>query len=149
MDHTPSSRQRAFFRYLTATLVDLAVLNLCIEYWREYVAADSFTITLVAAVLLQILLKLTIVLERRVSAFFNARPLGFSKFMRFFTAWLIPVRVEVRHSPKRWRWPSATACVSAAPSTGSCPDRGRCRVARGRGGPRVDLPPHGLRERDG
>ena len=89
MDHTPSSRQRAFFRYLTATLVDLAVLNLCIEYWREYVAADSFTITLVAAVLLQILLKLTIVLEHKVAAFFNARPGGFNKFMRYFTAWLI------------------------------------------------------------
>ena len=89
MDHTPSARQRAFFRYLTATLVDLAVLNLCIEYWREYVAADSFTITLVAAALLQILLKLTIVLEHKVAAFFNARPGGFAKFMRFFTAWLI------------------------------------------------------------
>jgi len=76
-------------RYLTATLVDLAVLNLFVEYWREYVAADSFTITLLAAVLLQVLLKLTIVLEHRVAAFFNARPGGFNKFMRFFTAWLI------------------------------------------------------------
>lgn len=89
LDHTPSNRQRAFYRYLTATLVDLAVLNLCIEYWREYVAADSFTITLVAAALLQILLKLTIVLEHKVAAYFNARPGGFAKFMRFFTAWLI------------------------------------------------------------
>ena len=38
---------------------------------------------------LQVLLKLTIVLEHRVAAFFNARPGGFNKFMRFFTAWLI------------------------------------------------------------
>jgi hypothetical protein len=89
MDHTPSPRQRNFSRYLTATLVDLAVLNLFIEYWREYVAADSFTITLLAAALLQVLLKLTIVLEHKVAAFFNARPGGFNKFMRFFTAWLI------------------------------------------------------------
>jgi hypothetical protein len=89
LDHTPSSRQRAFFRYLTATLVDLAVLNLFIEYWREYVAADSFSITLLAAAVLQVLLKLTIALEHRLAAFFNARQGGFAKFMRFFTAWLV------------------------------------------------------------
>jgi hypothetical protein len=89
LEHTPSPRQRAFLRYFTAVLVDLAVLGLFVEYWREYVAADSFTIMLLAAVLLQVLLKLTIVLEHRVAAFFNARPGGFAKFMRFFTAWLI------------------------------------------------------------
>jgi hypothetical protein len=27
--------------------------------------------------------------EHRVATFFNARPGGFNKFMRFFTAWLI------------------------------------------------------------
>jgi len=87
-EHTPSMRQRVFMRYLTATLVDLVVLNLFVEYWG-HVEADSFTITLFAAVLLQVLLKLTIVLEHHVAAFFNARPGGFNKFMRFFTAWLI------------------------------------------------------------
>jgi hypothetical protein len=88
MDHTPSTRQRAFSRYLTATLVDLVVLNLFVEYWDK-VTATSFTITLIAAVILQVLLKVTIVIEHRVAAFFNARPGGFNKFMRFFTAWLI------------------------------------------------------------
>ena len=88
MDHTPSAKQRAFSRYLTATLVDLVVLNLFVEYWDQ-VTASSFTITLIAAVILQVLLKLTIVLEHRAAAFFNARPGGFNKFMRFFTAWLI------------------------------------------------------------
>ena len=87
-EHTPSLRQRVFMRYLTATLVDLAVLGLFVEHW-EYVSADSFTIILLAAVVLQVLLKLTIVVEHRVAAFFNARPGGFSKFMRFFCAWLV------------------------------------------------------------
>jgi hypothetical protein len=87
-EHTPSLRQRAFARYFTATLVDLAVLGLFAEYW-EHVSADSFTIMLLAAVVLQVLLKLTIVLEHRLAAFFNARPGGFNKFMRFFTAWLV------------------------------------------------------------
>jgi hypothetical protein len=87
-EHAPSGRQRAFMRYLTATLVDLAVLGLFVEYW-EYVSADSFTIILLAAVVLQVLLKLTIALEHRLAAFFNARPGGFARFMRFFTAWLV------------------------------------------------------------
>ena len=75
-EHTPSKRQRVFFRYLTATLVDLVVLGLFAEYW-EYVSVDSFTIMLLAAVILQVLLKLTIVVEHKVAAFFNARPGGF------------------------------------------------------------------------
>lgn len=88
LDHTPSIRQRKYYRYLTAILVDLAVLNLFVEYW-EHVSADSFTITLLAAVLLQVLLKLTISLEHRLAAYFNAKPGGFARFMRFFTAWLV------------------------------------------------------------
>ena len=88
LEHTPSSRQREFLRYLTATLVDLVVLNLFIEYWKD-VSADSFTITLLAAVLLQVLLKLTIALEHRVAAFFKKWPGGFAKFMRFFSAWVV------------------------------------------------------------
>ena len=88
LEHTPSPRQRGFLRYLTATLVDLVVLGLFAEYW-DHVTADSFTIMLLAAVLLQLLLKLTIALEHRLAAYFNARPGGFAKFMRFFTAWLV------------------------------------------------------------
>jgi hypothetical protein len=87
-EHTPSTRQRKFMRYFSAVLVDLVVLNLFVEYWNA-VSASSFTVTLFAAVLLQALLKLTIVVEHRVAAYWNARPGGFSKFMRFFTAWLV------------------------------------------------------------
>jgi hypothetical protein len=87
-EHTPSLRQRAFLRYFTAVLADLVVLGLFAEYW-EHVFVDSFTVMMLAAVLLQVLLKLTIVVEHRVAAFFNARPGGFNKFMRFFTAWVV------------------------------------------------------------
>jgi hypothetical protein len=89
LDHTPSARQRATLRYVTATLVDLVVLGLFAEYWPAMVSVSSFTIMLLAAVILQILLKLTIVLEHKVAAYWNAKPGGFAKFMRFFTAWLI------------------------------------------------------------
>ena len=87
-EHTPSLRQRVFMRYLTATLVDLAVLGLFVEHW-QYVSAESFTVILLAAVVLQVLLKLTLVVEHRIAAFWNARPGGFSKFMRFFSAWVV------------------------------------------------------------
>jgi hypothetical protein len=87
-EHTPSPRQRVYLRYLTATLVDLAVLGLFAEYW-EHVVVSSFTIMVIASILLQVLLKATIVVEHHVAAFFNARPGGFNKFMRFFMAWLV------------------------------------------------------------
>jgi hypothetical protein len=84
----PSDKQRVFVRYFTAILIDLVVLGLFAEYW-EWVAVDSFTIALLAAMLLQLLLKLTIAVEHKVAVFFNARPGGFNKFMRFFCAWLV------------------------------------------------------------
>ena len=87
-EHTPSIRQRLFLRYLTAVLVNLAVLNLFVEYW-EYVTIASFTVSLLVALLLQILLKLTIAAEQWVAAYFNARRGGFARFMRFFGAWLV------------------------------------------------------------
>lgn len=84
----PSTSQRLFARYFTAILIDLVVLNLFAEY-SERVAVDSFTVSLFAAVLLQILLKLTMALEHRVAEYFNAMQGGFARFMRFFSAWLI------------------------------------------------------------
>ncbi len=88
LDHA-SLRQRRFLRFLTATLVDLVVLNLFIQYLPQYVAIDAFTTTLLAAVVLQVLLKLTLVLEHRLAAYFNTRQGGSARFMRVFTAWLV------------------------------------------------------------
>jgi hypothetical protein len=84
----PSNKQRLFVRYFTAILIDLVVLNLFAEYWKN-VEIDSFSVSLLAAVLLQILLKLTIALEHRVAGYFKARPGAFMTFMRYFCAWLI------------------------------------------------------------
>ena len=84
----PSNKQRLFMRYFTAILIDLVVLNLFAEYW-ENVSVDSFSISLLAAVLLQILLKLTIALEHRVAGYFKSKPGAFMTFMRYFVAWLI------------------------------------------------------------
>jgi hypothetical protein len=84
----PSNKQRLFIRYFTAILIDLVVLNLFAEYW-ENVKIDSFTISLLAAVVLQVLLKLTISIEHQIAAFFKTIPGPFMVFMRFFCAWLV------------------------------------------------------------
>ena len=84
----PSDRQRLFLRYFTGVLIDLAVLGLFADHWSA-VHVSSFTIALLAAILLQFLLKLTIWVEHHVALYFNARPGGFMKFMRYFGAWLV------------------------------------------------------------
>lgn len=83
-----SNNQRLFMRYFTAILIDLVVLNLFVEY-TSLVVIESFTISLLVALVLQILLKLTIAIEHRVANYFNAKTGGFAKFMRFFCAWLV------------------------------------------------------------
>ena len=88
LTEVPTNSQRLFVRYLMAILIDLTVLNLFDEYWR-HVTVDSFTISILAAVLLQVLLKATLALEHKVAAFFNAKQGVVAKFFRFFTAWLI------------------------------------------------------------
>jgi len=84
----PTNSQRLFIRYLMAILIDLTVLNLFDEYWT-YVSIGSFTISILAAILLQLLLKATLALEHRVAVFFSRMSGGIARFLRFFSAWLI------------------------------------------------------------
>lgn len=83
-----NNSQRLFVRYLVAVLIDLTVLNLFDEFW-ELVTVAPFSVSVLAAILLQVLLKATLVLEHKVAGYFNAKSGGFARFMRFFTAWLI------------------------------------------------------------
>ena len=88
LTETISNRQKLFIRYLTAILIDLTVLNLFDEYWG-LVSIESFTISALAAILLQVLLQATLALEHRVALFFKSKSGGVAKFLRFFCAWLI------------------------------------------------------------
>ena len=84
----PSTRQRLTLRYFMGVLIDLVVLNLFNEY-SDKVSIHSFTVSLLAAVLLQALLKATIALEHQVAVFFKDKPGAFNTFLRFFGAWLV------------------------------------------------------------
>ena len=83
-----SDRQRLFLLYFVGTLIDLVVLGLFDEY-SDKVYVQSFTVMLLAAVLLQVLLKATIAVEHRVAAYFKRRAGGWNKFLRYFCAWLV------------------------------------------------------------
>jgi len=83
-----TNRQRLFIRYLLLVLVDLTVLNLFVEYWH-YVVIDSFTISLLAAFLLQVLLKLTTKIERRIADHFKVQPGKCALAKRFLATWAV------------------------------------------------------------
>ena len=84
----PTTSQRMYIRYVSHTLIDLTILNLFEEYW-QHVTVDSFTISILAAVILQVLLKVTLTLEHRVADYFNSKSGRLAKFLRWFCAWLV------------------------------------------------------------
>ena len=84
----PSDRQRLFVLFFTGTLIDLVVLGLFADLSKN-VEVDSFTTMLLAAIVMQILLKATIALEHRVLARFKGKAGKAWTALKFFVAWLI------------------------------------------------------------
>lgn len=76
-----SYRQRIFARYLTAILVDLLVLNFFVEYWDK-VVIDSFTISVLAAILLQLMLRSFVLLEYKIANYINSKSWKYRKAVR-------------------------------------------------------------------
>jgi len=68
-----SRRQQLFVRYTMFVLIDLTVLNLFNEYWGN-ISIEYFSISLLAALLLQALLQLIIVIEHHVANIFKGKP---------------------------------------------------------------------------
>lgn len=83
-----TGRQRYFIRSLLFVLVDLAVLNLFVEYWQRIVI-DSFTISLFTAFLLQALLRLTTKIEKRIADHFKVQSGKGALVKRFFATWAV------------------------------------------------------------
>lgn len=84
----PTDRQRLFVLFLMGTLIDLVVLGLFNDY-SDHVHVESFTIALLAAVVLQFLLKATIAVEHRVLKKFTGKTGARWMTLKYFTAWLI------------------------------------------------------------
>jgi len=84
----PTRRQLVFFSWTKDVLIYVVVLNLFVEY-VEKVVIDSFTISILTAILLKVLLDLILGLEHRVAHFFEAHPGNLSKFLRIMSTWLI------------------------------------------------------------
>ncbi len=82
---TYSKRQQLFLRYFFAILIDLTVLNLFNEYW-DNVQINSFTISLLAAVVLQLMLQITFKIEHGVGAHLIKKG---RKKLRIVSAWAL------------------------------------------------------------
>jgi hypothetical protein len=81
-----SRHQQLFLKNTFAVLVDLTVLNLFNEYW-DYVFIEFFSISLLAAVLLQFLMKVTIFVEHRVASYFKGKAGLRAKILRGLSTW--------------------------------------------------------------
>lgn len=84
----PSTKQQIFLKYLTWVLVDLTVLNFFAEYWDK-VTITSFGVSLFIAITLQVLLKMTIALEHRISVYMKSNEKLDKKILHIFTTWFI------------------------------------------------------------
>jgi len=84
----PTVRQRLFLLFIMGTLIDLVVLGLYDEF-SDKVFVAGFDTMVVAAILMQILLKLTIIVEHRVLARFKGKTGAAWTGLKYFTAWLI------------------------------------------------------------
>lgn len=90
LENQKAPAELLFVGYTLAVLVDLTVINLFDEYWA-YVSINSFSISLLAAVLMQVLLKLTIAGEHKLANYFKAKEGTAPKVMRGITTYIILV----------------------------------------------------------
>ncbi|MFT5115907.1 MAG: hypothetical protein ACI8P9_005266 [Parasphingorhabdus sp.] len=81
-----SRRQYVFFRYTFFVLIDLTVLNLFNQYW-DLVFIENFSISLLTALLLQVLLQITIAIEHRVTNFFKQKSGIKARVLRGLSTW--------------------------------------------------------------
>ena len=86
--------QQIYTRFILASLTDLTVLGLLNEYW-DLVIIESFSVGLLAAILLQTLLLMTIAVEHRVSEKFKSRDDLKSKILKILSVWGILIISKV------------------------------------------------------
>jgi len=81
------SRQQLFIKYTLVVLIDLVVLGFFNQYW-DLVFIETFTVALLAAMLLQFLMQVAIKIEHYVADLLERK--GFkSKAHRAISAWAV------------------------------------------------------------
>lgn len=83
-----TKRQSQFASVMTDVLVYTVVLNLFVEY-SDAIVIDSFTISILTAALLKVLLEIIFAAEHVVSEYFKKRNRPLSKVLRVVSVWLI------------------------------------------------------------
>jgi len=83
-----STKQKIFTKYLTFILTDLTVLNFFAEYW-DRVTISSFGVSLLVAIILQVLLKMTLHLEHKTAEYFKSHENFMMKIARILSTWFI------------------------------------------------------------
>lgn len=83
-----SKRQQLFIKYTFFVLIDLCVLNLFHEFW-DAVYVESFSVSLLVAILLQALLQITIAIEHRVAKIFKDKVGLKNKILRMLSTWFV------------------------------------------------------------
>lgn len=88
--NSTSNKQRLFLRFTYAVLVDLTILNLFSQYW-DLVSINKFSVSLLAAILLQSLLQLAILVESKAAGYFSSQKGMKPILKRAFATWGILV----------------------------------------------------------
>ena len=83
-----TARQQRFLRAVLFVLVDVTVLALFVEYW-DRIVIDSYTIALLTAILLQVMLKATLGIEHRIASFFRGRDGSGAMALRVLATWVV------------------------------------------------------------
>jgi len=83
-----NQRQHFFLRYFCLVMTDILVLNLFVEFWSR-VHITSFSVSIGAALLLQLLLKVTVALEHKVADLFKDRSHFGARGLKIFSLWLV------------------------------------------------------------
>jgi hypothetical protein len=83
-----TKRQRLYASWTSDVLVYIVVLNLFVEY-VDAIVIDSFSISILTAILLKALLDIIIRLEHRVGDFFDKKEESFFKFIGIAAKFLI------------------------------------------------------------
>ena len=85
---TITRAQFGFSSALMQILIAVVVLNLFVEYVHT-VVIDSFTVSVLTAVLLWLMLRVITRLERRVAAYFRRKEGAFYRVLRYLCVWAI------------------------------------------------------------